>query len=72
MVSLEELGLATNLPDFCKGCLVSELSLISDHLYAGNYRYIANTSVICEHIRICEALYERLKKEGKLKDEVTS
>lgn len=72
MLTIDDLGLFTDLPDFCKGCLVSELTLLSDHLYAGNYRYITNTSVICEHIRICKALYERLKKEGKLKDEVTS
>lgn len=72
MLTIEDLGLFTDLPDFCKGCQCKFLSLNEGTYYANDDIYVQNKHVTCEYVKICGMLYERLKKEGKLKDEVAS
>lgn len=63
MLTVEELGITTTLPDFCKGCRLDALTLDSQTLYANNEVYVRSKNVTCEYIKVCEELYMRMKKE---------
>ena len=65
MLTNEDLGLSCSLPAFCQGCQVSELTIKNNLRYANNMLCYADQEIICEHRRVCESLYERLKKEDK-------
>lgn len=65
MVTLEDLGITTFLPDFCKGCKFDALILDSQTLYASDEIYERRHNVSCKYLNLCTQLYERLKKEDK-------
>ena len=63
MVTLEDLGITTFLPDFCKECKVNGLFLDSETRYASDEIYERNHNVTCRYLGLCTNFYERMKKE---------
>ena len=61
MVTPDDLGIALNFPDFCKGCKIADLEIKTNEFREGNMKYIVANQVICHNRRVCEALYERIK-----------
>ena len=64
MVTLEDLGLTTNLPDFCKGCTTRFLEMNAGTLYVndslGRNQYIQSNEITCENLQVCQNLYGRI------------
>lgn len=63
MLTIDDLGLFTDLPDFCKGCQNKFLELNEGAYYANDDIYIQSKHVTCEYVKVCTSLYERLKKQ---------
>lgn len=72
MVTLEDLGLIANLPDFCKGCTNRFLEINAGTLYVyedlERNQYIQSNEITCENLQVCQNLYGRMKKELNSRD----
>lgn len=66
MLTVEDLGITTTLPDFCRGCRLDALDLDSTTLYANDEVWIRNHNITCKCLGVCAELYERIKK-GEVK-----
>ena len=69
MITLEDLGLTTNLPDFCKGCTTRFLEMNAGTLYVNDglerNQYIQSNEITCENLQVCKNLYGRIKTKNK-------
>ena len=67
MITIEDLGLTTNLPDFCKGCTTRFLEMNAGTLYVNDglerNQYIQSNEITCDNLQVCQNLYRRLQKQ---------